>query len=295
MVYRYSIMVSSALIINWLILVDLAVFSTEISAFLLVISHVVGEVKTFLSALTFLLLTFGSSMPIFCAAENIPDVAGKYDSMPKAIVSLFAITLGWFEADDVMSVRGSHSLFLFILFLFGGLSVILLLNLLVAQLNRAYEYIYKDMLGFARLNRANLIVDGVSKCSQAKWEKFLEALALDQKIEFDPGDVGIAGGIAVKESAMIHTGLTEQIQRFGGSTSPDSPWPAEKEDEGAEERFDRLEQLMMKAVKRMNHTRKKQQRQSSTADSKDRSGTGTGSLSKDDDSLQSGSSLGLDK
>lgn len=46
--------------VHWLLLIDMTIFSTQLSAFLLVVGHVLGEVKQFLTALTFLLLLFGS-------------------------------------------------------------------------------------------------------------------------------------------------------------------------------------------------------------------------------------------
>merc|ERR1719487_2936975 len=100
--------------------------------------------------------------------------------MPRAMVSLGAITLGWFEADDVMSVRNQDRMFLAVLMIFVSLSVILLLNLLIAQLNRAYEYIYQDMLGFARMNRSSMIVEAMFSVAKAKWQKFIRGLFIDE-------------------------------------------------------------------------------------------------------------------
>mmetsp|Transcript_56143 Transcript_56143/g.89045 ORF Transcript_56143/g.89045 Transcript_56143/m.89045 type:complete len:1212 (+) Transcript_56143:127-3762(+) len=250
LVYRYSIMSMAAMAIHWLILVDLAVFSTEISAFLLVVGHVTSEVKQFLTALGFLLLTFGSSIPIFC--QDCSLVAGNYSTMPRAIVSLFAITLGWFEADNVMDIRDDDRVLLSALLVFVGLSVILLLNLLIAQLNRSYEYIYADMLGFARLNRASLIVEAMTNCGKKRWLQFRDSMSFEQKLEFDAGDLGLPGGVQRMEHQNLHVVLSDTIHRFGGSTSPDSPWPAEKDSaEDQEERFDRLELLLQKTLKRM--------------------------------------------
>merc|ERR1719446_974758 len=116
--YRYSIFSCSALVIHWLILIDLAVFSTEISAFLLVCGHVLGEVKTFLTALSFLLAMFGSALPIFCTGDQCAEVAGNYTNIPRALVALSAITLSWFEADDVMRVRDTHKMYLFVVMMF---------------------------------------------------------------------------------------------------------------------------------------------------------------------------------
>merc|ERR1712159_662175 len=64
--FYYSLCVMVAMAIHWMILIDLAVFSTEIAAFLLVVGHVLQEVKQFLTALTFLLLMFASSITILC-------------------------------------------------------------------------------------------------------------------------------------------------------------------------------------------------------------------------------------
>lgn len=250
MQYRYSVLSMAALVIHWLMLVDLAVFSTEISAFLLVCGHVMSEVRQFLTALSFLMLTFGSSIPIFC--QNCPEEAGNFNNMPRCIVSLFAITLAWFEADDVMEIKDDEPMLLIVLLVFVGLSVILLLNLLIAQLNRSYEYIYQDMLGFARLNRASLIVDAMLGVSQSKWEKFTRDLQLDKPVEFDPGDLGPPGGIRVMEAQHLNTVLEEAIIRYGGSTSPDLPWPQDKVGaEDVDDRFDRLESLITKAMRRI--------------------------------------------
>jgi hypothetical protein len=250
--YRYSLLSCASMVIHWVILVDLAVFSTELSAFLLVCGHVMGEVKTFLTALTFLLITFGSSIPIFCT--ECPEVAGNFSSVPRAIVSLFAITIGAFEADDVMNVKASDPVLLIVLFVFSGLSVILLLNLLIAQINRSYEYIAKDMVGFARLNRASLIVGAMQTVSNSKWEKFKDTMQFDKKLEFDAGDIGLAGGIQVTEPQSVHNVLEEQIKRFGGSTSLDTPWPEDTkkaDQDDLDDRWDNLEQLLKKSLKRV--------------------------------------------
>jgi len=276
--YRYSIMACLSLIIHWIMIVDLAVFSTEISAFLLVCGHVVDEVKTFMAGLTFLLLMFGSAFPIFCstAAGNCPPVAGNFSNMPHAILSLFAITLGWFEADYVMNVRETDQMFLAVLFLFVGLSVILLLNLLIAQLNRSYEYIYQDMIGFAKLNRASLIVEAMVSCSKAKWERFRDSLHFERKLEFDPGDLGLAGAIQSYEPQAVCSVLEETIKRFGGSTSVDMPWPQEKSNtEDQEERFDRLELLLQKALSRMSTQKGKARDKGGSAG---QMGSGSGTL-----------------
>jgi len=260
MKYTYSICAMLAMIVHWLILIDLAVFSTEISAFLLVCSHVLSEVKQFLIALGFLLLTFGSAISIQC--RSCPDGGGDFSDMPNAIISLFAITVGLYQGDfrDIQE----EPMLLGAIFLFLTCSVVLLLNLLIAQLNRSYEYIYQDMLGFARLNRAALIVDAMESVSRKRWRRFVATLHFDEKMEFDQGDLGLPGGVQSWEPAAMHRLVRESILRFGGSTSPDMPWPEDLSDVGddrfsqhdvvkddSDDRMERIEGLVMKTLRRI--------------------------------------------
>jgi len=252
--YRYSVFCMTAMVVHWLILIDLAVFSTEISAFLLVCGHVLVEVRQFLTVLAFLLLLFGSVISILC--RDCPDEGGDFSDMPNAIVSLFAITVGLYQGDyrDIQH----DPLLLFAIFLFLLFSVILLLNLLIAQLNRSYEYVYNDMLGFARLNRASLIVEAMGSCPKARWEKFLQDLKLDERLEFDEGDLGLPGGLQVLEPAGLHRQTAESIRRYGGATAPEMPWPEDRQEAEAEaegdERLERMEMLIQKTIEQVAKT-----------------------------------------
>jgi len=251
LLYRYSILSMIALAIHWLILIDLVVFSTSISAFLLVCGHVMAEVKQFLCATGFLLLTFGSAISVRCRKCDWPDDGADFSTMSGAMLSLFAMTVSFYEV-DFRGMTGDPVL-LTCVFLFVTLSCILLLNLLIAQLNRSYEYIYYDMLGFARLNRASLIVDGMASVPKSKWQKFVSSLGFDNKLEFGPGDVGLSGGIQTYESLHLHQSTTDTIIRVGGSVSPSMPWPEEADDQedGEDAQFERLEKLLRKALKRI--------------------------------------------
>ncbi|CAK0808724.1 unnamed protein product [Prorocentrum cordatum] len=280
--YRYSIMAMIAMAVHWFILIDLAVFNTQISAFLLVLGHVVGEVRQFLIAVGFLLLMFGSAISIMC--RNCPTEGGDYGDMPNAIVTLFSITVSLYQG-DFRQIDDSPALLISV-FIFLTLSVILLLNLLIAQLNRSYEYIYKDMLGFARLNRASLIVDAMrSEQKKTKWHKYVAGLKLDERVEFDEGDLGLAGCIQVLEDAKLHRQLTESISRYGGTSSSLEPWPEDKSDlrlENNEERLDRLDALIQRALARF------ESRGRQASGSSGQSGHGSREASRDQDSLATG-------
>merc|ERR1719409_2004016 len=90
--------------------------------------------------------------------------------------------------------------------------------------------------------------------SKRRWLAFVSSLKLDQKIEFNAGDIGVSGGLQLKEPANLNPTTKDQIRRFGGSTSLSMQFPAEDDDEGDEsDRFDRLEKLIQNALKRIPH------------------------------------------
>jgi len=190
----------------------------------------------------FLLVTFASS--ITCLNHD------KYEfrDVQSAANCLFAITVGLYEGD----YREFHDVpvLLVAVFFFVTLSAILLINLLIAQLNCSYEYVYADMLGFARLTRATLIVDTLATTPVARWVRFLGTLRFDAPVEFDEGDVGLSGAIQVKEPASLNPVVVDAIIRYGGTTQPDAQWP-EDVSRDAEDRFDRVEKTMQSTLKRL--------------------------------------------
>jgi len=203
-----------------------------------------SEIGRFLYALVFLLLTFGSAISVL--QHKYADM----QSIPRACLALFAITIRMYE-DDFRDLEQEPAL-LAAVFLFVTLSAILLLNLLIAQLNCSYVYIYADMVGFARLNRAGVIVETLALIPGAKWERFLESLNLDKPLEFNEGDVGLPGGFQVLEPAKNHVVPEDSIYRYGGNCSQDQPWPEETV-VGVEEedRLDRVEKQIAKTMRRL--------------------------------------------
>merc|ERR1719424_492214 len=111
----------------WLLVIDLSVFSTKLSAFVLVCGHVLQEVGRFMVALIFLLLTFASAISVLKTEHE------EFADVPSAMVSLFAVTVGIYEKD--FREMNNEPVLLAAVFLFIAASAILLLNLLIAQLN----------------------------------------------------------------------------------------------------------------------------------------------------------------
>merc|ERR1719373_385312 len=139
---------------------------------------------------------------------------------------------------------------MFAVILYIVATVVFLLNLLIAQLNCAYQATYLDMLGYARLNRGKIVNDTMASVPARRWERFLANLKLDERVEFGEGDLGVTGGIQVWEPAALNITTVDMIRRFGGSTSTSAQWPEELgEDE--DDQLDRIEKLVEKAIKRM--------------------------------------------
>merc|ERR1712151_920386 len=124
--------------------------------------------------------------------------------------------------------------------------------MLIAQLNCSYDTIYQDMVGYARLKRIRIVVETMPLVPEKRWARFLINLALDERLEFNEGDVGLAGGIQVLEPASANPTTIDMIKRFGGSTSPSIQWPEEDAGDDDSDKFERIEKLIQRAMARLN-------------------------------------------
>ncbi|CAK9106753.1 unnamed protein product [Durusdinium trenchii] len=193
-----------------------------------------------------------------------------------AMLNLSRIMLGMYSSDEYQYLELEPKLLMSIS-VFVICTTIFLFNLLIAQLNCAYMGIFKDMLGYARLNRGSVILENVSRSSKHRWTKFVESLQMDEKLEFNEGDIGLAGGIQVLESASANPVTSDSIKRYGGSTCPTAPWPETANEVDIEDKVDRLEKIIEKAVKRI-----------TKASNKSQSGSGASSMASGSSSGSSG-------
>merc|ERR1712159_856941 len=241
----YSIFAMLAMLLYFALLIDLAVLATKVSAYVLVCIRMVSEVSLFLLALFAILLAFASGISVI--KHDQKDFAGIH----KGLLVLLEITMRMFDGAHYEYYE-SDTLVLVCVFVFMVAVVVFLLNMLVAQLTCAYEAVYSDMIGYARLERVEIIVGCIPMVSQKRWLAFVDALKLETKIEFNSGDIGVNGGMQILEAANLNPTTTDMIKRFGGSTSVEMQWPVEQEGQGDEaDRFERLENLIQKTLKRI--------------------------------------------
>jgi len=228
-------------------------FSSTSRLFLVGI-RLISEVGLTLLALAAVVLTFSAGLSAL--DHNQDDFSG----IPAGLLSFFKLVVGMLSGEDYDSYRDDPAVLIGVM-AFALLVTVFLLSLLVAQLTCAYESVYSDMVGYARLERVEIIVATLPNVSESKWNKFIASLNLDSKIEFNAGDVGLAGGIQVLEPASLNPTTVDMIKRYGGSTALENPWPDDDLGDEDEDRFGRLEKLVKKMTK---------------SSSKTKGGTGTG-------------------
>jgi len=240
----YSIFSVLAMILYYILLIDLAVLSTKVSAYVLVCIRMFSEFFLFLLALCGTLLTFASAISVL--RHEQADFMGIH----KGLLALMEMAMRMKEGKQYEKYE-TDPLVCICVFFFLIVVMIFLLNMLVAQLTCAYEAVYLDMIGYARLERIEIIVGTMPLVPEKRWRSFCDSLRLDEKCEFNAGDVGVKGGLQIVEAANLNPTTVDAIRRFGGSTSVENPWPAEEGAGDGDDRFERLESLIQKTVKRM--------------------------------------------
>lgn len=239
----YTVFSCMAMLIYWALLMDFTLLSMRISAFVLVCGNVLADVGLFCLALVFLILMFAT------AISSLNHHVVGFDGVGPWLVGLLQITLGMFPPTKYEEFR-SDTPVLIAVSVFVAVLSIFLVNLLVAQLNQSYRDIFEDMQGFARLNRAGVTADIIEQVSRKRWVKFTGHLRFDDPLEFNEGDVGVPGGIQILEPANANMVTEDSIKRYGGPTAPSAPWPQDQDEALEDDRFVRLEKLIMKATRK---------------------------------------------
>eukprot|EP00933_Yihiella_yeosuensis_P062859 TRINITY_DN6586_c0_g1_i1.p1 TRINITY_DN6586_c0_g1~~TRINITY_DN6586_c0_g1_i1.p1 ORF type:complete len:369 (-),score=83.77 TRINITY_DN6586_c0_g1_i1:437-1396(-) len=236
----YSTFGMLAMILYWVLMIDFTIFSTRISSFVLVCGRVVSELFLFIGAGVFFILMFASS------ASTLTHKDKDFSGIPIGALSLMEVTLNMF-GDEHFEMLNKEPILLTVVCFYIIATGIFLLNLLIGQFIGSYNAVFEDMAGFARLNRGKMIVTIMEHTTEHRWELFKSGCGFDDRLEFNEGDVGLAGGVQVLEPANLNPITVDMIKRFGGSTSPAVQWP-EEEGDGTDDtdKFERLEKLIVR-------------------------------------------------
>merc|ERR1719482_2501745 len=242
--FIYSVFSMIAMCLYYALDLDLAVLSTKVSAYVLVCIRMLYEVFLFLLALSATLLAFGSSISVLKHEQD--DFRGIH----KSALALLESSMRMFDGKH-FEMYESDPLALACVFLFLVVVLVFLMNMLIAQLTCAYEAVYKDMVGYARLERIDIINFTMPQVPESRWRSFVENLKLHEKCEFGAGDIGVTGGVPIQEPANLNPTTQDMIKRFGGSTSVEMQWPTEQDTNDESDKFERLENLIQRSLKRL--------------------------------------------
>eukprot|EP00931_Biecheleriopsis_adriatica_P103700 TRINITY_DN78502_c0_g1_i1.p1 TRINITY_DN78502_c0_g1~~TRINITY_DN78502_c0_g1_i1.p1 ORF type:complete len:560 (-),score=121.44 TRINITY_DN78502_c0_g1_i1:218-1834(-) len=251
----YQILTAIAMICYFALLIDFSALSTRLSSFVLVVFRVTPELALTGVGVLYLIVAFATS--ITTTNEKNTDFQGIHF----AGLSLFEMAIKMFAGSKYARLN-NDPLTLMQCVGFVILVSIFLFNVLVAQLTSAYLQVYKSMVGYARLNRIDIIVDTMPSISRSRFARFIERLKMDEKLEFGEGDVGLPGGIQVLEPAGAYPTNVDKIKRFGGSTSPAMQWPEEDDEDNTEgDKFERLTKSLQIMAKKMGDAQKSSKKQ----------------------------------
>jgi len=271
--FPYSIFSMIAMFFYYILLMDLAVFSHRVSAYVLVCGRMIAELALFLWALAVVVVTFASA--VSCLDQSNKHFAGILPSI-LSFLELFFQVMDPEVYRQMYDTNGRVPIILIASFIFLVSAVLFLSSMLIAQLACAYDAVYTDMLGYARLKRIKIIIESMPNVTAKRWDRFVSGLQFEKRIEFNEGDVGVANGVATTEPSSAHPTTSDQIKRFGGSTSPTLQWPEDSAGDDDSDKFERLETLMKRTLDRVNKSHSKMgDRGSSSADMGKMSGSGS--------------------
>jgi len=257
---RYGVYSMVAMILFFVRLIDLTVFSNRICAYTLMCGHVISEVGLFLLALFFFILCWA------CAVSTLATMHPEFYIIPASYLTFLEIAFtmhdphhydelkfDFTKMDKSMSadIMNMNVIIYIMIILFIIIVFAYLCNLLIAQINCSFQLIFGDMVGFARVSRMQIIVATMPLISHDRWSRWVQTLHLDEKLEFNQGDVGLSGGVQMREAANANPTTVDSIRRFGGSTSPAMPWPEDTDamEDGEANRLDRIEKVLQRIAK----------------------------------------------
>jgi len=239
----YGILSAVVMILYFLRLIDMTAFSNKVSAYVLMCGHVLPEVGLYLIGMSFTILMFSA------AVNSLNQAYATLGNDALALLTFLEIGLRMYDEGVYNLMHESGWVYALVIGFVITISVFLI-NLLIAQIGSSYAAIYNDMLGYARLRRINIINTTMPFVAKTRWNAWVESLRLEDRLEFNQGDVGLPGGIQVTEPASANPTTVDSIRRFGGSTSPAMQWPEEDHDgDGDNDRFDRLEKMLQRLFK----------------------------------------------
>eukprot|EP00438_Fugacium_kawagutii_P006054 Skav218237 [mRNA] locus=scaffold4566:182185:185298:+ [translate_table: standard] len=224
MSYAYQIFSALGIFLYAILVADVANISIELCRFKVLCSHALKQVVLCIGVVTCILFVF--SFAIGSMTRDAALLSGReFSDLGCTMTTLVHLTVGTMDMEKIHGISSESPVLLAVIVIFMLVVYSFFFNLLVSQLYGVYSALAADIEGYAMLARAEAILDTLKAVPMKKWRLFITSLALDQRVDFEEGDIGLAGGIKTWEPALAHPTTQDQIIRFGGDTDPSLPWP----------------------------------------------------------------------
>eukprot|EP00438_Fugacium_kawagutii_P033793 Skav218848 [mRNA] locus=scaffold2397:54135:62539:+ [translate_table: standard] len=224
MSYAYQVFTVLGIFLYAVIVADIANISIELCEFKVLCSHALKQVVLCIGVVTCILFVF--SFAIGSMTREAALLSGQeFSNLGHTLNTLMHLAVGTMDKDKIHGISRESPVLLVVIVIFMLVVYSFFFNLLVSQLCGVYAALAADIQGYAMLARAEAILDTLKAVPMKKWRYFITSLALDQRVDFEEGDIGLAGGIKTWEPALAHPITQDQIVRFGGDTDPSLPWP----------------------------------------------------------------------
>ncbi|CAK9034042.1 unnamed protein product [Durusdinium trenchii] len=250
MSFAYETFIVVGIFFYTLLVLELASVSIELSEYRVLCLNAVKQVLICVGAVFITVCAF--TFAIVAADHELARLsAHEWDSFGSIMAMLIEMVVGVLDLQVLheLSVESPFILLLVILFMLMVYSF--LFNLLISQFCGVYNSLAGDIKGYARLARGLIILDSLKDLKVERWKAFVESLDLQRRVDFEEGDLGLAGGVKTLEPALDHPVAKDPIIRFGGQPDPALPFPEKKivDEEGSMERT--IQTTIRKSLEKM--------------------------------------------
>ena len=203
-----------------IIVLDMANISITLCEYKVLCSHALKQVVLCILVVAVMVVTF--SFAIASMTREAANLTSRdWTDMGSTMTSLVQLAGGVMDTAEMRAIANESPLLFMVIVVFMLIVYSFFWNLLVS------------------LARGEVILHTLEAIKMKRWNAFMASLAFDKRVDFEEGDIGLAGGIKAFEPTLAHPVTQDQIIRFGGDTDQSLPWPEKytKEDENTMERI----------------------------------------------------------
>jgi len=203
----------------WTGVLQFFTMSQPLSALIFTVRIMISDVSRVLVVLCIIVLAFSTSLACTGADKLV------FENFGAALKSLSRLML---NLDPPVFDLASNAPAAVFLVIFVLVSVIGILNVLIAQLNETYEKLSSHTRGYANIHRAQIAVEVEGLLSLRLRKMIWDSMNFDEGLEFEEGYKGPSGGIQCFEPASVmqhRKYIPDRIIRYRGAASALLPWP----------------------------------------------------------------------